>query len=252
MLTLLKYDLKRDQFMLLGGMIALLLALLTIELGGRQINIETNGIAVLSFMTYSFFGILLLIAVCNSFRASIRSVGRRLVPLGSIHYVGAALLYALLLSAVLLAIAGLHLLYYKSSGILRELEQSGGVTVNWNSSLPLPFGIVVVVLWSTLFLVTMLLLVMAVTESLKFKGRSLIGLVIVVLLSSVISWAKNAFFGGVGVGTLPGFHIENQSQMTMQSQYSSIDGFGFVFELVVAALFIWAAVKLIDRKVRIE
>lgn len=252
MLRLLKYDLKRDMYMLLGGMIALLLVLLAIEFLGKSSAMDASARAVLSFMAYTFFGILILIATGKGFRTNICSVGRRLVPLGSVHYIGAALLYGVLLNAALLAFAGLQLLYYDSAGNLDQIEQSGGFTVNWNSSIPLWLGVLLTTLWATLFLLTMLLLVMALTESLKFKGRILIALVMIVLLSGLISWAENTFFGGLGSSALMGFRVVNQSQMTLPSQSFATVLPRFLFELVVGGLFVWLTVKLIDNRVKVD
>ncbi|GGN91882.1 hypothetical protein [Saccharibacillus kuerlensis] len=252
MLRLLKYDLKRDMYVLLGGTIALLLGLLVIELGTKSITTSVTAKAVLSFMMYTFFGILILIATCRGFQANICSIGRRLVPLGSIHYIGAALLYGVLLNAVLLAIAGLQVLYYDSVGILEELWRLGAFTVNWNSSIPLPLGALLIILWATLFLLTLLLLVMALTESIKFKGRILIALAVIVLLSSLISWAENHFFGGLSSQALTGFRIEDQSQMILPSQSFRTGLLRFIFKLVVGAVFIWLTVKLIDNRVKVD
>lgn len=250
MLKLLKYDLKRDLFTLLGGAIILIVALLVIEIGGRKVVMGANGMAVLSVITYTIFGILILMAVCNAFRINIRSVGRRLIPLGSLQYIGAALLYALLLNIVLLAVGGLQLLYYDANGTLDRLIEAGVLQIEWHSSIPLPIGGTAIILWGTLFLQTTLLLVMAVMESLKAKGRSLIALVMVLVLSSLISWAENSFFGGLGSSPLTGFRVENQSSLTMPSSGAHFSV--FVFELAIVALYVWATARMINRKVRIE
>ncbi|OWA34582.1 hypothetical protein B9G55_15285 [Saccharibacillus sp. O16] len=252
MLKLLKYDMKRDLFTLLGGAAALVLGLLAIELLGKQVGMERGAQAVLSLMGYTFFGILILIAVCNSFRLNIRSVGRRLVPLGSLHYVGSALLYGLLLNGVLLVIGGLHMLYYQATGILQQLEQSGSFTINWDSSIPLPFGVSLIVLWGSLFLLTLLLLVMAMMESMRFKGRTLIAVAAVIGISILTSAVENSFFGGAGTQALTGFQIESQSELNLPTESLGAVLPAFLFELVMSALFTWVTVKLINRSVRVE
>ena len=252
MLRLLKYDLKRDLFTLLGGAMTLIVALLVIEIGGRQIGLGLDGAAVLSLVTYTVFALLILMGACNAFRLNIRSIGRRLIPLGSLQYVGASLLYALLLNAVMLAVGGLQILYYNANGTLEKLIQVGIVKIEWYSPLPLPIGIAFILLWGSLFLQTMLLLVMAAMESLKVKGRSLIALGMVLVLSSLISAAENSFFGGLGSSPLTGFRADNQSSITMPGSESAAGISVYLFELVLIVLFVWGTARMIDRKVRIE
>lgn len=249
MLKLLKYDLKRDQFMLLGGALALILALLAIEFAGRRAGIAIDARAVLSFMVYAFMGLLILIAVCNSFRGNIRSAGRRLVPLGSVHHVLSELLYATLLFLSLMAIAGLHFVYYEASGILRSLEQSGSITVSGTVFVPLaiPFSM----LWSTLFLTTLLLGVTAFTESLNIKGKSLIALILIVVVLSVIAGVENSLLGGQNNSMFRSFYIEDQSNLSFRNESVGINAWSFGFELFIAAFCIWITTKLIDRKVTI-
>ncbi len=252
MLKLLKYDLKRDLFALLGGAIALVLALLVVEFGGKKVGLGSDGAAVLSLITYTVFALLILMATCNAFRLNIRSIGRRLIPLGSLQYVGASLLYTVLLNIVLLAIGSLHILYYEANGTLARLIEVGVVKIEWYSPLPLPLGIAFIVLWGTLFLQAMLLPVMAMTESLNVKGRALIALGMVLLLSTLISWAENSFFGGVGSSPLTGFRADNQSSITMPGSASAAGVSVYLFELAVIVLFVWAAARIVDRKVRVE
>lgn len=249
MLKLLKYDMKRDQFMLLGGTLALILALLAIEFGGRRAGIANDARSVLSFMVYAFMGLLILIAVCNSFRSNIRSFGRRLVPIGSVHHVLSALLYAIVLVLSLMAIAGLHLWYYQASGILQALRHSGGLTVSGPASVPLaiPFSM----LWSSLFLTTLLLGVTAFTESLNVKGKSLIALILIVVVLSVVAGVENSLLGGQNSPVFQAFYIEDQSNLSFGNENIGINARSFGFELFIAAFFIWITTKLIDRKVAI-
>lgn len=255
MLRLLKYDLKRDMFMLLGGGLAVILLLLTIEIGGRYLRIEADGRFVLSVMTYFVTGGGMLVLVCKSFRKNIISPSRRLLPVHSLAYLISAALYAILTGICLLLLGLGQLFYYGQSGVLKELQGLGAVNLNgleWLTPSLLIFGIPLALLWASILGLSILFLMITITESLRIKARSLVGILLFFMTGSLISWIENAFFGGQGTQGIPGIRVESQSVLDLRIQGIDAGWAAFVFEAVVVVLCIWLTIKLIDRRVQIK
>ncbi|WP_172195481.1 hypothetical protein [Saccharibacillus qingshengii] len=255
MLKLLKYDLKRDLFMLLGAAAAVVLLQLCVEIGGRYWGADAGVRFVLSVLTYMFTAVLVLVAACRSFRSNIRLSSRRLLPLGSLNYIASAGLYALLNGLAVGLLAGIHFLYYRQGGLLNELQRLGNLNFNGlDLHHPLPWTLFLAaatVVWSVLLLLSILFLVISVMESLQVKAKGLIGILLFFAIGSVMSWIEEAFFGGGGSQAIPRLQVQSQSSLTMQVQGLNAGWGAFLFELAVIAGFVWLTVRLIDRRVRI-
>lgn len=255
MLRLLKYDLKRDMFMLLGGWAAIVLLLLVIEIGGRYWNMEADVRFVLTVLTYFVAGGGILVIVCTSFRKNIGSISRRLLPVHSWTYIASAGLYALLTGICLLLLGIGQLVYYWQSGVWEELKGLGAVNIKgleWLTPSLMWFGIPLALLWAVIVGFSALFLAIAVTESLRIKARSLVGVFLFFTMGSLISWIENAFFGGRGTQAIPSIRVENQSVMDLRIQGIDAGLGAFVFEAIVVVLCIWLTIKLIDRRVQMK
>jgi len=255
MLRLLKYDLKRDMFMLLGGGAAIVLLLLAIEIGGRYWSMEADVRFVLTVLTYFFAGGGMLVIVCTSFRKNIGSISRRLLPVHSWTYIASAGLYALLTGICLLVLGIGQLFYYWQSGLWEELKGLGAVNIKgleWLTPPLIWLGIPFTLLWAVILGLSALFLAITLTESLRVKARSLVGVFLFFAMGSLLSWIENAFFGGRGTQAIPGIRVESQSVMDLRIQGLDAGWAAFVFEAVVVVLCIWLTIKLIDRRVQIK
>ncbi|WP_172252383.1 hypothetical protein [Saccharibacillus deserti] len=255
MLKLLKYDLKRDSFMLLGAAAAVVLLQLCVEIGGRYWEMGTGVRFVLSMLTYMLTAVLVLVAACRSFRENIRLSSRRLLPLGSLNYIGSSALYTLLNGLVLMLLVSLQFLYYRQSGLLHEIQHFGKLDISgvnmYNPAAWTVFLAVLTFLWSVVLLLSVLFLVISVMESLQVKAKGLIGILLFFAIGSVMSWIEEAFFGGGGSQAIPRLQVQSQSSLTMQVRGLDAGWGAFLFELAVMAGFVWLTVRLIDRRVRI-
>lgn len=255
MLRLLKYDLKRDLFMLLGGWAAIVLLLLAIEVGGRYWNLEADVRFVLTVLTYFVAGGGMLVIVCTSFRRNIGSLSRRLLPIHSWVYIASAGLYALLTGICLLLLGVAQIFYYWQSGVWEELKGLGAINMNGLEWLTPPLmwvGIPLTLLWAIILGFSALFLMITITESLRIKARSLVGVILFFTMGSLMSWIENAFFGGRGTKAIPGMRIESQSVIDLRIQGIDAGWAAFAFEAIVVALCIWLTIKLIDRRVQIK
>ncbi|QDH22588.1 hypothetical protein [Saccharibacillus brassicae] len=255
MLNLLKYDLKRDAFVLLGVAAALILVQLSIEVGGRSLAEPVGNRFGLVLLTYLLAAIVLLMLACRSFRENIRLSGRRLLPLGSLNYVGSAALYALLNGAALLLLAGLHTLYYRQTGLLNELQQQGYISIGsvdvHASTAWTVFLAGLSITWSVILLLSVIFLVISVTESLQAKSKNLIGILIFFAIGLVLTVIESALFGSSASHAIPQLNTEGPAMLWMQARGLNAGWVAFLFELAVIAAFVTLTARLIDRKVKI-
>ncbi|MDO3408880.1 hypothetical protein QWJ34_03785 [Saccharibacillus sp. CPCC 101409] len=240
MLKLLKYDLKRDGYLILGVAAALALLQLFVEIGGRYRGAEDEMRIVFSIFSYVMAALLVVIKVCQSFLGSVRSAGRRLLPLRTFHFIGAGLLYGVLLMAALGVLGMLQLAYYMHTGMLgvQNISASGMLALLLSGG------------WTTIFLLLSFFLIMTVSESLRFKGRYLAAVLIYFILGSTISWVENGFLGGQVAGMMMfGARIQNPYSIIVQSSGFVGSWPALVFELLLAAVFCGIIVKLIERRI---
>lgn len=248
MMRVLKYDWKRNSTTLLGAFAILLLVQIGITVLGNVRNWEIAVMIVLSMLAYASMSVLLLVVTSKTFGYNIKAYHRRLLPVRSVWTVASSLTLACANLLVLGVLMTLHIWYYGNA-----------VGVPWNdihfsdSSLMYYVGLLLLMVWKIIYVMITIFFSIAVASSITRKGGVWVGILVFFILQNVLGWLSEFLFGDDTAfsGSIASFSIIDDTGFTIsKGQYAWVWG-AFAFEVVVAALILYATVYLIDRKVEV-
>jgi uncharacterized membrane protein YczE len=102
-----------------------------------------------------------------------------------------------------------------------------------------------------ILLLSVIFLVISVTESLQAKSKNLIGILIFFAIGLVLTVIESALFGSSSSHAIPQLNTEGPAMLWMQARGLNAGWAAFLFELAVIAAFVTLTARLIDRKVKI-
>lgn len=244
MMTLLKYDFRRNISSLLAGLAILIV--IQIVLVSFLAPVEQGILAVLSYIGV---GVALFVKMVKTYWSNIRAYNRRLVPVSELSHVVSPLLFGTICGLVLFAVGIIHFSIYSATypdsqfASYIELVNIGasdvatGVLFAW---------------WTAMFMAVTIFLSISIGGSFRFKGGPWIGIVSFFILSTLVSWLDNLIFSG-RINPMDVFQVtESETEISFASnmfEWSGAVYAHFVFEAVLLALFIGATVYLNSKKV---
>ncbi|ETT63191.1 hypothetical protein C173_22887 [Paenibacillus sp. FSL R7-277] len=244
MLKLLKYDLKRRQERILVFIVIALLAQAGLWISSAKID---TGLASLNLVIYCILAIaMIFIAVTGYFR-NLKSYQRRLLPVTALQTVLTPMLLALLLIGVVILLGLAHL------GILKLLNTVDLLPGNlWTVG----FRALLQSIWSTLFLMVMVMFSFTVAYSLRMKWRVWLGIGLLVLLQNGIGYLEKLLFDTYFIGLDIAFNFEiytgePQSGSEFIIPYLPVDLRALLFEVAVVCLMIYGMVALVKRRIEV-
>ncbi|WP_338541933.1 hypothetical protein [Paenibacillus tundrae] len=246
MMTLLKYDFKRNWNTLLANLVTLIFLQIAVAP-----FLPYGGEIILAIVSYTAVGIATFVKVIKTYWANIRAYNRRLVPVSGLSHVLSPLLFGAICGLVLAVIGLIHFLIYDSLNsridIMYFINQSG---INFSSIVAL----ILLSLWVILFMSIIIFLSISIAGSFRWKTGPWIGIVAYFVITSLISWIENIIFSGV-VSPLQVFHFTEESTgMTITSNgvVWTGDRWGStIFEVIVAIGLVALTVYLNNKKVEV-
>lgn len=246
MMTLLKYDFRRNWDTLL----AWLAVLIIIQIGLAIFVSDITG-SVIGFIAYFGVGVSIYVKMIKTYWSNIRSYNRRLVPVTGLSHVLSPIIFGTLCGLGLLAVATIHYFIYNAThtGInFTSYINDSGIHLSEIVSLLLFFW------WVALFCIIIIFLSISIGGSFRFKTGPWISIVAFFVLINVISWLENTIFSGR-------FNPDELFQVTEKSTGISImsnrimwsDGTwaSIIFEVIVAVILVGVAVYLNNKKVEV-
>lgn len=248
MMKLLKYDLRRNANLLLAVCAVLILCELALILSPAMLEVKLGVIIVANFAAAVIF----MINNLRVFDYNIKSVSRRLLPVNTLSYVWASLVYGILNTLALIVIAGGAGLYF-----LGRLDASF-----WGDAFKLPLyvwiGLALEAVFTTVYGFLMFYVVIALARSITKKGAFWVGLLLFLVLSAVMDWLENLLFGQDSTQpfNMVTFHFESTTGTITHDSLTAVAGwrwfgsFGFELLLSIAFLFVikWCVEKRIEAR----
>ncbi|SEK86642.1 hypothetical protein [Paenibacillus sp. OK003] len=246
MMTLLKYDFRRNWNTLLAGLAVLIIVQIGLSLFVSDITASAIGVIV-----YVGVGVSIYVKMIKTYWSNIRSYNRRLVPVTGLSHVLSPIIFGTLCGLGLLAVATIHYFIFSAThtGInFASFINDSGIHLSEIVSLLLFFW------WVALFCIIIIFLSISIGGSFRFKTGPWISIVAFFVLINVISWLENTIFSGR-------FNPDELFQVTEKSTGLSImsnrimwsDGTwaSIIFEIIVAVILVGVAVYLNNRKVEV-
>ncbi|MFS0870766.1 hypothetical protein [Paenibacillus xylanilyticus] len=246
MMTLLKYDFRRNISSLLAGLAILIV--IQIVLASFLPEVESG---ILAIVTYIGIGVALFVKMIKTYWSNIRAYNRRLVPVSELSHVVSPLLFGTICGLALFAVGVLHFTIYNAaypgSQVASYIEiinigisdVATGVLFAW---------------WTATFMAVTIFLSISIGGSFRFKGGPWIGIVSFFILSTLVSWLDNLIFSG-RIDPMDVFQVtESDTEISFTSSMFEWSGAVYahiVFEAVLLALFIAATVYLNSKKVEV-
>lgn len=246
MIKLLKYDLRRNASLLLVVVAALIVGELALMWSPLVLQIKLGLLICIHFAAAVIFTINNLMV----FDYNIKSVSRRLLPVSTYAYVWASMLYAILNTLALMAIAAGPALYYISSYDTKFLGDAFDLPAYVWAELALEA--VFAGIYGFLFMYA----VIALTRSIVKKGVLWVGLLVFLVLSTVVDWVEGLLFhrDSSQVFSFITFKVDNGvlAHETFNSRASWNALGSLVFEILLCFVFLyvikWCVEKRIEAK----
>ena len=246
MMTLLKYDFRRNWNTLLAGLVILMI----IQVGQTILMSPVTG-SLLGIMAYVGAGVAIFVKMIKTYTANIRSYNRRLIPVTSLSHVLSPIIFGILCGLGLMLLSFTH-------GYLYITMKLG---MNLSSYLDMPninitniISILLFTGWIVMFMTIIIFFSISVAGTFRWKTGPWIGIVAFLILINLISWLENMIFAGK-------FTPNDMIQFTEGSAGISITASGniwadgrwgsTVFEMALALLLVWAMVYLNNKKVEV-
>ncbi|WP_458125544.1 hypothetical protein [Paenibacillus sp. Z3-2] len=244
MMTLLKYDFRRNWNVLLAGLVILIIAQVAISL----FMSEVTGL-VIGIMGYVGVGVAIYVKMIKTYSSNIRSYNRRLLPVTGLSHVLSPLIFGALCGLGLVIVSAIHAYIYISMKLgLNLATYFSGIHVSDVLTLLL-FGA-----WVLVFMTVIIFLSISIAGSFRWKTGPWIGIVAFFVLVNVIGWLENIIMTGR-------FNPNEVFQFTEESTGISITANGVlwsdgmwgstIFEIIVAVLLVWATIYLNNKKVEV-
>ncbi|MEK3714901.1 hypothetical protein [Paenibacillus sp. FSL R7-0333] len=244
MLKLLKYDLKRRQERILVFIVIALLVQAGLWISSARIDAD---LASLNLVIYCILAIAMIFTAVTGYFRNLKSYQRRLLPVTALQTVLSPMLLALLLIGVVILLGLAHL------GILKLLYT---VDLLPGNLLTVGFRALLQSVWSSLFLMVMVMFSFTVAFSLRMKGRVWLGIVLLVLLQNGIGYLEKLLFDTYFIGLDIAFNFEiytgePQSGSEFIIPYLPVDQGALLFEVAVVCLMIYGMVALVKRRIEV-
>ncbi|GIP01319.1 MULTISPECIES: hypothetical protein [Paenibacillus] len=248
MMKLFKYDWKRNSTTLLGAFAILLIVQIAITVTGSIKDWELGVKLALSMLAYGSVSVLLLVVTGKNFGYNIKAYHRRLLPVRSVWNVVSSLLLACVSLLALGILMALHLWYYWSSAGIWENINFADVPVSYY------VGFALLMVWKFIYLMIAIFFAITVSRSITKKGSTWIGILVFFVLQYVLGWLSQVLFGDEAAWVGPMANIsffEKEADITVSTMQYTLAWGGLAFEVIMAALILYATVYLIDRKVEV-
>lgn len=245
MMKLLKYDLRRNANLLLAVCAVLILCELGMILSPAMLEVKMVVILIANFTAAVIF----MINNLRVFDYNIKSVSRRLLPVNTLSYVWASLVYAILNTLAVLMVAAGAGIYF-----LGRFDTSF-----WGDALHLPvyvwIGLVLEAVITTVYGFLFFYVVIALARSITKKGAFWVGLLLFLVLSAVMDWLENLLFGqdSTQAFNLVTFHYENGTGTITHDSLTAMAGWNwlgsFVFELLLSIAFLFVIKWCVEKRI---
>ncbi|WP_440116924.1 hypothetical protein [Paenibacillus sp. QZ-Y1] len=246
MMTLLKYDFRRNWNTLLAGLAILII----VQMGLALFMSETTGL-VIGIMGYVGVGVAIYVKMIKTYTSNIRSYNRRLLPVTGLSHVLSPLIFGALCGLGLVIIFTIHAYIYISMKLRMNMATNidfSGLHVSDYISLLLFSG------WIIVFMTVIIFLSITIAGSFRWRTGPWIGIVAFFVLINLISWLENVILAGR-------FSPNELFQFTDGTTGVSITANGVlwsdgmwgstVFEIIVAVILVWATIYLNNKKVEV-
>lgn len=253
MINLLKYDLKRNSTFLSAGAIILIAALTAILVLGNWKDWGYLAIYLTSIMLFIITGVLGFVMACNTYRKNITSYSRRLLPLPSLY---AAITPIIVLIAIEFALVGIYVLYdtvlASWGGFEATLLHVARENITASGWLSILFSLV----WLTICLTVLLFFSMTVSETIKGKSGTWLGIAVFFGMAYGLSMLQSLLFPsafGSGDSDFIGYQIgeDGSSAMISFGGLESINWASIAVDAVLAGLLLAGIHYLLNRKVKV-
>ncbi|MEC0205912.1 hypothetical protein P4H39_25205 [Paenibacillus lautus] len=248
MIKLFKYDWKRNSTTLLGAFAILLIVQIAITVAGSIRDWELGIMLGLSMLAYGSVSVLLLVVTGKNFGYNIKAYHRRLLPVHSVWNVVSSLILACVSLLVLGILMALHLWYYLNAADIWEYINFADVPVSYY------VGLALLMVWKFIYLMIAIFFAITVSRSITKKGSTWIGILVFFVLQYVLGWLSQMLFGeeAAWVGPMASISFyEKEADLTVSTVQYTLAWGALAFEVVLAALIVYATVYLIDRKVEV-
>ncbi|GIO33911.1 MULTISPECIES: hypothetical protein [Paenibacillus] len=248
MIKLLKYDLRRNANLLLAVCAVLILCELAMILSPAMPEVKIAVIIVANLAAAVIF----MINNLRVFDYNIKSVSRRLLPVNTLSYVWASLIYGILNTLSLIVIGGGAGLYF-----FRRYDM-----LILGNALQLPayvwLGLALEAVFTTVYGFLLFYVVIALARSITKKGAFWVGLLLFLVLSAAVDWLENLMFreDSTQAFKVATFHYESSTGIIARDPLTAAEGwrwfgsFGFELLLSIAFLFVikWCVEKRIEAR----
>lgn len=188
MMTLLKYDFRRNWNTLLAGLAVLII----VQIGLALFMSDISG-SVIGIMAYVGVGVSIYVKMIKTYWSNIRSYNRRLLPVTGLSHVLSPIIFGTLCGLGLLVVATIHYFIFSAThtGInFADYINDSGIHVSEIVSLLLFSW------WVALFMTIIIFLSISIGGSFRFKTGPWISIVAFFVLTNLISWLENIIFSG--------------------------------------------------------
>ncbi|WP_405131545.1 hypothetical protein MHB43_05970 [Paenibacillus sp. FSL H8-0317] len=246
MMTLLKYDFRRNWNTLLAGLVILIIA----QVGLSLFVSEVTGI-VLGIMGYVGVGVAIYVKMIKTYTSNIRSYNRRLLPITGLSHVLSPLIFGALCGLGLVIIFATHAYIYISMKLRMNMASNidlSGLHLSDYISLLLFSA------WVMVFMTVIIFLSISIAGSFRWRTGPWIGIVAFLVLVNLLGWLENIITTGR-------FSPNEMFRYTEESTGISITANGvlwsdgmwgsIVFEVIVAVILVWATIYLNNKKVEV-
>ncbi|WP_342554515.1 hypothetical protein [Paenibacillus sp. FSL R7-0652] len=246
MMTLLKYDFRRNWNTLLAGVVLLIIVqlALTIFVSGVTGN-------VLGIMAYVGAGVAIFVKMIKTYTANIRSYNRRLIPVTGLSHVMSPIIFGALCGLGLLLLGFVHVCLYVTMKLELSLLAFFDVP---NINIAEVMSTLLFTGWIVLFMTIIVFFSISVAGTFRWKTGPWIGIVTFLILINLLSWLENVVFEGK-------FSPNDLFQFTEESTGISFSANGVIwadgrwgttlFEMALAAILVWAIIYMNNKKVEV-
>ncbi|WP_153977179.1 hypothetical protein [Paenibacillus xylanilyticus] len=246
MMTLLKYDFRRNWNLLLAGLVVLII----VQTGLALFMSEVAGL-VIGIIAYAGAGVAIYVRMIKTYWSNIRAYNRRLVPVTGLSHLLSPLLFGTLCGLGLTAVAFIHYLLYVATNarmhFLSYIHLSGIHLSDW-------LTLLLFLWWVAIFMTIIIFLSISIGGSFRWKAGPWISIVSFFVLTNLISWLENVILAGR-------FSPNELFQFTEESTGITLTANGvlwsdgrlgsILFEIIVAVIMVGVAVYLNNKKVEV-
>lgn len=246
MMTLLKYDFRRNWNTLLAGLAVLIIVQIGLAMFMSDISSSLIGV-----MAYVGVGVSIYVKMIKTYWSNIRSYNRRLVPVTGLSHVLSPLIFGTLCGLGVMVVAVIH--YFIFSATHTDMNLASAINMSGIHVSEI-ISLLLFVWWAVLFITVIIFLSISIGGSFRFKTGPWISIIAFFVLTNLISWLENIIFSGR-------FNPNELFQVTEKSTGISITSnrilwsqgtwWSVIFEIIVAVILVAAAVYLNNKKVEV-